>query len=194
MIMGARSERPDTVDLDPSDLAQQTHAIANYFNQIKTHEANRCHSGGRSGAPTTASTQLTGAAGVTEWRINIEALVVAVAGILADIAASADEVIHDTTNLLNAVGQTCWAAVVAKNVAGTVTVVTVKGTAAATASAVPPTDGVIQAAVGAGNSWVKLAECEITRSGDTAVTQTQDNTIRPVLGVTVDDTFASFTG
>lgn len=192
--MSTRSARYTEIDLDPSDLAGQTHAVANYFQQILTHESNRVHEGGRSGAPTSASTQLTGAGGVTEWRINIAALVVAVAGILADIAASADEVIHDTTNLLNAVGQTCWAAVVAKNVAGTITVVTVKGTAAATASAVPPTDAVIQAAVGAGNSWVKLAECEITRSGDTAVTQTEDNTIRPVLGVSADTNFATFTG
>lgn len=192
--MAERSEVYTEIAVDPSDLAHQTKPVSDYFNMIKTHESNRVHEGGRSGAPTSASTQLTGAGGVTEWRINIAALLVAVAGVLADIAASADEVIHDTTNLLNAVGQTCWAAVVAKNVAGTITVVTVKGTAAATASAVPPTDAVIQAAVGAGNAWIKLAEVEITRSGDTAVTQTEDNSLRPILGVTVDTSFATFTG
>ncbi|MBT8428303.1 MAG: hypothetical protein KJN79_00175 [Gammaproteobacteria bacterium] len=189
-----RSAAITAVDLDPADLAHQTHAVSNYFNQIKTHEANRVHAGGLAGAPTSASTQLTGAAGVTEWRIDVTALLAAVGGVVKELAVVADEVIHDTTVLVTAAGQTCWAAVVLKNVAGTISMVTVKGTAAATASAVPPTDAEIQAGVGAGNDWVKIAECEITRTADTTVTQSQDNTKRPMFGINVDENFAAFTG
>lgn len=189
-----RSANITEVDLDPSELAHQTHAITNYFNAIKTHEANKVHEGGLAAAPTTASSQLTGAAGVTEWRINMGLMLVAVGGVMAEIAADADKVLHDTTVLLTAVGKSCKAAIVAKNVAGTVTVVAVKGLAADTADALLPTDANLQAAVGAGNAWVLLAECLITRSGDTAVTQAQNNLVRPQLGVNVDPTFAAFTG
>jgi len=156
------------------------------------HEANRVYKNGMAGAPTTASTQLTGA-GVTEWRVDIEALLVAVGGVLAEIAAAADFVIHDTTNLF-ADGESVIAALVAKNVSGTITVVAVKGAAAVTGSQVAPTDGEIQTAVGAGNDWIKIAECTINRTGDTSVTQSQDNTFRPALGINTETSFGSFIG
>jgi hypothetical protein len=188
-----RSAQFTQIDLDPSDLQTQTHAVSNYFNMIKNHEANRVHAGGLAGAPTTASTQATGAGGVTEWRVNVSEAVVAVGGVAADVAAAADFVIHDTTNLL-ADGQSIIAALVAKNVSGTITVVAVKGTAATTGSQVAPNDGTIQTAVGAGNDWVKLAECTLNRTADTTVTQSEDNTKRPILGVNADSTFATFVG
>jgi hypothetical protein len=70
----------------------------------------------------------------------------------------------------------------------------VKGTPDTTGTQVAPTDAEIQTAVGAGNDWVKIAECTLNRTGDTTVTESQDNTGRPVLGVTVDTSFAVFTG
>lgn len=190
--MGYRSVDSTEVAVKPSSMQHQQKPISDYFNQIKAHEANRVHSGGIAAAPSSASTQATGAAGVTEWRINVSALIAAVGGVMKELTATADHVLHDTTNLLNAVGQTCKAAVVLKNVSGTISLATVKGAAAATASALPPTDAAIQTGVGAGNSWVKIAEVSITRSADTAVTQTYDSTKRPVLGVNVDTNFATF--
>ena len=192
--MSVRSSQFPVIDLDPSDLAGQTHAVANYFQMLKNHEANRVHAGGLVGAPTSASTQATGAAGVTEWRVDVAALVAAVGGVMKELAVAADHVIHDTDVLLTAVGQSCYAAIVLKNVAGTITMVSVEGTPAATASAVKTADSVIQAAVGAGNDWVRLADCLLTRDGDTSVVQSEDNTQRPILGINADTNFGLFVG
>jgi hypothetical protein len=86
------------------------------------------------------------------------------------------------------------AAIVAKNVSGTITIVPVKGTVADVGSAVPPIDSVIQAAVGANNEWVKIGEVTLSRTGDTTVAESKNSLQRPILGVTTDSTFAEFTG
>jgi hypothetical protein len=107
-------------------------------------------------------------------------------GVLGDIAAAADFDIHSASFLTGLVnGASCIAAIVAKNVSGTVTVVAVKGTPATTGSQRAPTDAEIQAAVGASNPWVKIGECTLNRTGDTTVTETQDNSLRPMLGINV---------
>lgn len=137
--------------------------------------------GGLAGAPTTASTQATGA-GATAWNVNVAALLASVAGVIKELAAAADFAIHSATQLV-ANGQSCVAALVLKNVTGTISMVAVKGSAATTGAQVAPTDSAIQAAVGAGNPWIKLAECTLNRTGDTTVTQSQDNTKRPFPGV-----------
>jgi hypothetical protein len=192
--MGARSAGWTAYDVDPSDLAGQTHAISNYFNMIKAHEANRVHAGGIAKDPTTGSSQLTGT-GNTTWNVDIEAMIVSVGGVMKELAVQADVAIHSGSFLTGLIsGASCIAAVVLKNVAGTVTQAIVKGTPATTGTQVAPTDAEIQTAVGAGNDWVKIAECTLNRTGDTTVTESQDNTGRPVLGVTVDTSFAVFTG
>jgi hypothetical protein len=134
----------------------------------------RVYHGGLVTAPTSASTQLTGASGVTEWRVNVSAAEANVNSVDGIIAASADEVIHDTTNLLDAVGKSCYAAVVLAESGGTIAIATVKGTAAVTASAVAPTVAQITAGVGHAN-WIYLAMCLINRTADTTVTQSQTN-------------------
>lgn len=174
----------------PEDIDQISDIIALWMEELRAHEANRVLDGLQAGTPTTASSQLTGATGVTEWRINLDKGLVTVGGVIAEIAAAADTVIHDTTVLVTN-GQSCVARVVAKKVSGTITVVTVKGTPATTGSQVAPTDTVVQAAVGSGNDWVELAQCTLNRTGDTTVTQTQNNTYRPVLGVNVASTFGN---
>lgn len=192
--MSVRSARHTQIKLDPSDLAHQTHAVANYFQMMKTHEANRIHAGGIVKDPTTPSAQLTGT-GHTTWSIDVEALIAACGAVLKELAVQADAVIHSGSYLTGfANGSSCIAAVVLKNVSGTVTQAVVKGTPATTGSQVPPTDAEIQAAVGAGNDWVKFAEVTLNRTGDTTVTESQDNTLRPVLGVNVDTNFGAFTG
>jgi hypothetical protein len=127
----------------------------------------------RADAPTTASTQVTGA-GATTWRVNLSAGLAIVDGVVKDFVAQADRVIHSATQLVTS-GQSCVAAIVAKNVAGTITLVDVKGVAATTGAQVAPSDATIQAAVGAGVSWVKVCEITINRTADTTVTQSQDN-------------------
>jgi hypothetical protein len=192
--MGTRSARYTAIDLDPSDLAGQTHAVANYFQMILSHEANRVHAGGVVKVATTPSAQLTGT-GNTTWSADVEAIIAACGGVLKEIAVQADFAIHSGSYLASfANGASCIAAIVLKNVAGTVTMVAVKGAAATTGSQVAPTDAEIQTAVGAGNAWVKVCEATINRTGDTTVTESWDNTLRPVLGVNEDTGFGTFTG
>lgn len=193
--MSLRSANPAEINLQPSDLALQTKSIAKYFQQIKAHLANMIIAGGAVFAPTSASTQATGA-GATVWNVDIEALLAIVNEVFGDFVADADFVIHDTTQVpgLDSL-DTVVAALVVEVEAGSCAMLAVLGTAATTASgnAVGPTDIQIQAALStAGNAWVKLAECTINRTADTTVTQTQDNTKRPILGVNVDTTFGDF--
>lgn len=124
-------------------------------------------------APSTASTQATGA-GATAWRVNCAARTVSLGSASASISAAADFSIHSATQLA-ANGQSCRARLVAKNVSGVISVVAVKGTAATTGTETAPSDATVQAAVGAGNAWLQLADVMISRTGDTTVTQTQDS-------------------
>lgn len=125
-------------------------------------------------APTTASTQAAGT-GATAWRVNVATGVVIVSGIAKEFPAEADRVLNSGTQLVTN-GQSAVCAIVAKNVSGAVTLVNVMGAAAATGSQKAPDDVAIRAAVGADNAWVKVAECTLNRTGDTTVTQSQDNT------------------
>jgi hypothetical protein len=173
----------------PPDLHHMAGQIMNWFDQLRTHERNRIIQGAVVGDPTTPSAQLTGT-GNTTWSYNISAGVVIVDGVALKIEPAADEAIHSGSFLTGLVsGASCIAAIVAKNVSGTVSVVAVKGTPATTGSEVAPTDSEIQTAVGAGNEWVKLAECTLNRTGDTTVTETQDPGAQPILGVTVQPSF-----
>lgn len=127
-------------------------------------------------AATTPSAQLTGN-GNTTWNINLEKGLAVVAGVVKDFAASVDLEIHSGSELMDS-GQECIAAIVAKNVGGTVSLVAVKGTVAADGAAVGPSDATIQAAVGAGNAWVKVLETKLRRTADTTVAQTYDHSKR----------------
>lgn len=135
---------------------------------------NKLVEGLKASAPTTPSAQVTGN-GNTSWRVNMAVGRVVVDGTPAEIAAAADTVIHSGSELLDS-GQSVVAAVVAKKVSGTVSVVSVKGTPATTGSQLAPSKTEIQNALGAGVPWVKLAECTLNRTADTTVTQSEDNT------------------
>lgn len=140
----------------------------------------RLMTGGIVKAPTTPSAQLTGAGGNTTWNVNVDALVAVVDGVTKELVATADGSIHSGSNyIIN--GNSAIAAVVLKVAAnGTASLVYVKGASAVTGSQVAPTDSAIQTAVGAGLSWMKLAETTLNRTADTTVTQTYDNTKRDV--------------
>lgn len=131
-------------------------------------------------APTTASTQATGT-GNTAWNVNVDKGVLYVGGKEAELAATTDLHVHSGSQLVTN-GQSCEAALVCYLNAGNPTLLAVKGAAAATGSQVAPTDAAISTAVDAAASgknvdWVKVAHLTINRTGDTTVTQSQDNSV-----------------
>jgi hypothetical protein len=188
--MKPRNASSDSLkDFQPSDLMAYCDWLFEQHQCVRIHEANKILTGLLLGTPTTASTQATGD-GATVWRINISAGIITVGGVMKEFAAAVDTVIHDTTELMNS-GKSCLAAILAKNVTGTITVVSVKGVVATTGAQLPPTDAIIQTAVGAGNSYVVLGTSLLNRTADTVVTQSQDNTGRPALGINIDTTFGN---
>lgn len=193
--MGNRSAVSPTRHIAPSAAAHQWDKIVQEMEQIRYHERNKVLSGLLATTPTSASTQASGATGATAWNVNLGAGIVIVGGVAKEFAAQADYAVHSATIVTGLQSTyTVVAALVAKNVSGTVTLAVVLGTAALTAggTAVAPTDAVIQAAVGAANSWVKVAELTINRTADTTVTQSQDSTKRPLLGVSQDAGFGDW--
>jgi len=138
-------------------------------------------------APTTPSAQVTGA-GNTTWNVDIEAGVVLVGGVALDFGVQADFSIHAGSQFPSFDdGDSAISTIVAKNVAGTITLEVVKGAAAVTGLQVAPTDAEITAQIGLGIDWTKLAECTLNRTGDTTVTQSQDNAKRDFgIAVTVE--------
>jgi hypothetical protein len=195
--MAVRSAGFTAIDLDPSELAGQTHALARYLQQIKAHEANKVITGLAATTPTTGSTQTTGDA-ETDWNVDLSAGAVIVNGVLGTFNVQADFAVHDTDQVpgLDSL-DTVVSAIIAEVDSGAVGLIVVHGTAATTASgnAVGPTDAQIEAGLStAGNEWVKVCELTINRTADTTVTQSQDNTKRPILGVNVSTDFAGFAG
>lgn len=180
--MSARSEQIVlNQEYQPESLDHLSKQMMSTFECIRVHERNKVD-GGAIDDPTTGSAQLTGT-GNTTWSCDIEAMLVIVDGVMARIAAAADFAIHASSFLTGLVdGASCVAAIVAKNVSGTITVVAVKGTPATTGSQVAPTDAEIDTAV-SDVPWVKLGECTLNRTGDTTVTESQDNSLRPILGI-----------
>lgn len=190
--MSLRSVSAVSANLRPSTLDLQADLLSLFFQQIKVAANNRVLSGLLSAAPTTPSAQITGG-GNTTWNINVAAGIAAAGGVLKEFAAQADLAIHSGSKLLDN-GQSVIAALVVKNVTGTVTMVAVKGTVATTGSQVTPSASVIQAAVGAGNDWIRIADLTLNRTADTTVTQSQDNTRQPIMGVNIDTTFGTLVG
>lgn len=192
--MGARSvvaSAQKSKKYNPSDLDHYSDIVALYFEQVRAHGRNHVE-GGIVKDPTTGSSQLTGT-GNTTWNADVEALIATVGGVAKELAVQADFSIHSGSYITGfANGTSVVAAIVLKNVAGTVTMDSVQGTPATTGTEVPPTDAEIQTGVGAGNDWVKVAECTLERDGDTSVAESQDNTVRPLLGVTVDAIIGDF--
>lgn len=152
------------------------HASAPYVTfTLKTRDTTSASTyvaiGGLVGTPTTASTQASGAA-ETQWRVDVPRCVAVTSVGTIDVAAEADHVVHDTTELVTN-GQSCVAAVVADFNLGTPIFSSIKGTAATTGQQTAPSDSAIDTALGHSN-WARLADCTINRTGDTTVTQSED--------------------
>lgn len=129
-------------------------------------------------APTSASTQATGT-GTTAWRVGLSQGTALVDGVSFEQAAG-DFTVASAGSLL-AAGQSLVADLVVKSSkapgkSGTASLVAVLGAPNTTGSQAAPTDAAVQAAVGAGLPWVRVARCTLNRTGDLTVTQSQDNT------------------
>jgi hypothetical protein len=191
--MGTRSELSPTRHITPAAVAHQFDKILQDMEALRQHMKNHIVAGGILKAPTNASTQATGAAGVTDWNIDIEACVVCVDGVVAHFAAQADFDIHSGTVYPSLTsGNSAYAALVVKNVSGTLSQVAIGGTATTDGDEVAPTDAEIEAGVVAGNAWVKLGETLLRRTADQTLVQTYDSTKRSVLGVNVDTAFGDW--
>lgn len=144
--------------------------------------------GGLVSTPTTPSSQLTGT-GNTTWNVNIAATLAANSQAGIELAASADFAVHSGSQLVTS-GQSCIAAIVVDYNGGSPTFAAVKGAAATTGQQAAPTDAAITAALG-DEYWIKLAHCTINRTGDTTVTQSQDNSVRMATSATIKNKLAN---
>jgi hypothetical protein len=146
-----------------------------YASALSVDCGDRVMSGLMVAVPTTASTQATGATGVTAWRVNLDKGLAALNGKMYELAATTDHVIANGNVGLIA-GDSMVAAVVAYLSGSTLTVGHVLGAPAVTGSQVTVSDAAITASLSTSN-WVRLADCTINRTADLTVTQSQDNTV-----------------
>lgn len=124
--------------------------------------------------PTTANAQVTGA-GATTWNADVAHMLANFHGSISELAKQTNVSIHSGSQLMPA-GQSVVASLALKKAAnGVLSIVPVKGAAAATGTAVAPSDATIQAAVGAGLDWVKLADVQLDRTADTTLVATYFN-------------------
>jgi hypothetical protein len=122
--------------------------------------------------PTTPSTQASGV-GNTDWNVDVSAGVAVANSVEGAIAAAADFDVH-SGSLLLADGESVLGWLVITEAAGTVAMEAVLGAAATTGTQVAPTDAEITTAVGH-SDWQKHSQILLNRTGDTTVTQSQDN-------------------
>ncbi|MDQ7790251.1 MAG: hypothetical protein RDU41_09395 [Clostridia bacterium] len=131
------------------------------------------------GAPGTASTHADG--GAYDFNINITTGIVVVSGILTQVAAQTDfDVDNGAESPIGDTDTDIIYTIVATEADGTITLISVPGTAAPAEAVVAPTDAEIAAVVGHDN-WIRIGNTQLHRSGAAAVTQTYDNAVRPVL-------------
>lgn len=168
-------------------LVAQTNDLTDQFNQMRSDQIaasgktnNVVVNGLIVTTPSTPSSQITGA-GNTTWNVNVGAGRARVNDVEADIVAAADTAIHSGSKLLDD-GQSVYAAMVITESGGSLSITPVKGTVATTGSEVEPTDAEITTAVGSAN-WAKIALCHLSRTGDTTLAQTENDTQRTLLVV-----------
>ena len=186
----ARSAVSPTRHITPSTAAHQFDKLIQDLEILRAHMRN--HSNLIVTDPTTPSAQLTGT-GNSTFSIDIVGGIVVVDGVALYTDPSADYALHSGSYYpLFANGESAIVTLVAKNDTGTVSLIIVKGASATTGSQVAPTDAEIQTAAGAGIPWVKVAEMTFNRTGDTTMTESQDNTKAPMPAVNRDSTFGDW--
>jgi hypothetical protein len=144
------------------------------------HFRNRIATGMLVGAPTSASTQVTGT-GASDFNANISAGILAVDGVVREYAAQADYAIATSAAQQMAAGQSRVYTVVAyiNPADGLPALRVVAGAAATTGDQVAPTDAVIGAEFADNVPWYRVAEVTVNRTADTTITQSANNAVRP---------------
>lgn len=165
-------------NLDVYHSINTSQALLGSFSINVKEKAGRLVVGGKISDPTTPSTQATGAGGTTALRVNVaEVLHGAFGGSASELAAAADTVLaNGDIGLTN--GKSVVVAVVVKIVSGDFVIDKVVGTPATTGSQTSPSDATIQTALGAGVLWLRLCDVTANRTGDTSITQSQNNKVR----------------
>lgn len=130
-------------------------------------------------APTTASAQLTGT-GNGSYRVDITPGLVIVDGKVKEVATAADQLLEAAGDILDSGQSIVYTIVYYRSISGGVIYQrTFAGAPALTGSQVAPTDVEIEANLASGTVWFAVAEVTVNRTGDTTVTQSQNNTVRP---------------
>lgn len=127
-------------------------------------------------APTTASTQATGA-GASDYNANASLGSVVLDGVAGYIKAAADVNLDAAAGAVLTNGEARYYALVAwlDRLANVVRFGVVKGTIAAVASVARVSTAQVEAKIGTTNPYVVLGQTLVHRSGDTAITQTYEN-------------------
>ncbi len=128
--------------------------------------------------PTTGSSQVTGD-GNTTWNVDIQAGAVVIDGVEKVFDATADHAVHSGSELMDE-GESVYAAVIAKNDSGTITLDSVVGTPATDGDEEIVEDADITSDVGH-EKWIPLAMIHLNRDGDESVAQTQANRYRSLI-------------
>lgn len=184
MATTARSVTVTPLTTYPGSLRRNApRGLVNRWREASAHHLNRAE-GVYAIPPTTPSVQSGEPGAQVDWNIDLTVGIAVVAGVALSVQPTADfDICHGSKKA--DIGQSVVAAIVAKNDAGTVSLVAVLGAAATTGNQVPPTDAEIATALGAGVAWIRLAHCTYNHTGDGTMTQSQNNAPRPLPGVTV---------
>lgn len=146
------------------------------------HFANRVIQGMAVKAPTNASTQGTGTSGTLDGNVDIEWGMLAVGSQVKEYAVQADFAVIDGDGIIQT-GEAIVIDIVAYLSKGD-NVIYLKafaGAAALAANAVCPTDAQIEAYFAVDTAWMKIGQTKISRTADTTLVQTYDNTVRNTL-------------
>lgn len=143
---------------------------------------NRIVQGMFAGAPTTASTQATGT-GAYAYRADIDKGILVCSDVAVEYAVQADYAIDSgaTANLVS--GESIVYSIIAfrSRADGNVRIMSIPGAAAITDSQVAPTAAEIETFLELDTFYYKICDVTINRTGDTTVTQAQNNLVRPLL-------------
>jgi hypothetical protein len=190
-----------TRHITPSAAVQQTDKLVQDMEALRNWFRNRIMNAAPLivYAPSTPSTQAAGV-GNTVWNANLLAFEGVVDAHAGNIAATTDGSIHAASLLSGFVnGNSCVAACILYWSGTALGLCYAKGTPAVTGSQASPTIAQCQAAADAASAlgagvtlWIKIGETTLNRTGDATVTQTYDNTARPLLAVNEDTTFGDW--
>lgn len=131
--------------------------------------------------PTTSSAQLTGTGNGT-YRYNIDAGIIHVDSTIKEFPAAADQLLEPAGNIMANGYSKVYSVIAWRNPdTSAVALKVIPGTAALTGSQVAPSVADVEAALMPSAAWVLIANVTVNRTGDTTVTQSTDNTVRPSL-------------